>query len=51
MYYTGSEHKGAKLICEADLRLCFQICKKKFSRDAAYMKKLSYEPRNEKAAF
>ena len=38
MYYLCSENKGADQLRdyrEADLRLCFRICKKRFSHDEA----------------
>ena len=41
MYYLRSENKGADQLRgnrEADLRLCFRICKKRFSHDAAHLK-------------
>ena len=40
MYYACIENKGADQLrgyCEADLRLCFPICKKPVSHDAAHM--------------
>ena len=40
MYYPSSEIKGADQLRgyrEADLRLCFRICKKPFSHDAAHI--------------
>ena len=40
MYYPSSENKGADQLRgyrEADLRLCFRICKRWFSQDAAHM--------------
>ena len=40
MYYLCSENKGADQLCgyrEADLFLCFRICKKRSSHDAAPM--------------
>ena len=40
MYYLCSENKGTDQLsgyCEADLRLCFRICKKRFSHDAAHI--------------
>ena len=40
MYYPFSENKGADQLRgyrEADLRLCFRICKIRFSHDAAHM--------------
>ena len=41
LYYPYSENKGADQLRgyrEADLRLCFRICKKKrFSHDAAHV--------------
>ena len=50
MYYPCSANKGADQLCgyrEADLRLCFCICKSRvFSRRGSY-----YEPRNEKIVF
>ena len=35
LYYLCSKNKGADQLplCEADLRLCFRICKKSFSHD------------------
>ena len=41
LYYPCSKNKGADQLqgCRAaDLRLCFRICKNRFSRDAAQMK-------------
>ena len=41
MLYLCSENKGAEQLCgycRADLRLCFRICKNRFSHNAAYMK-------------
>ena len=38
--YYYSEHKGADQLRgyrEADLRLCFRICKSRFSHDAAHI--------------
>ena len=40
MYYLCSKNKGPDQLCgyrEADLRLCFRICKKQFSHDAAHL--------------
>ena len=40
MYYPCSEIKGADQLRgyrEADLRLCFRICKSRFSHDAAQL--------------
>ena len=40
LYYLCSENKGADQLRgyrEADLRLCFRICKRWFSHDAAHM--------------
>ena len=40
MYYPYSENKGADQLhgySEADLRLCFHICKNRLSHDAAHM--------------
>ena len=41
LYYLCSENKGANQLCgylEADLRLCFRICKKPvFSRRGSYV--------------
>ena len=40
LYYLCSENKGADQLCgycTADLRLCFCICKNRFSHDAAHM--------------
>ena len=40
MYNLCSENKGADQLRgyrEADLRLCFRICKSRFSRDAAHI--------------
>ena len=40
MYYLCSENKGADQLCgyhTADLLLCFHICKKLVSHDAAHM--------------
>ena len=40
LYYPCSENKGADQLRgyrEADLRLCFRICKSRFSHDAAHM--------------
>ena len=40
MYYPYSENKGADQLCSycaADLRLCFRICKIRFSHDAAQL--------------
>ena len=37
------ENKGADQLhnnCEADLRLCFRMCKKQFSHDAAHIVRL-----------
>ena len=39
LYYLFSENKGADQLRgygEADLRLCFHICKTRFSNDAAH---------------
>ena len=42
LYYPCSENKGADQLCgyrEADLRLCFRICKKPvFSQRGSYVK-------------
>ena len=41
LYYLCSENKGAVQMRDfraADLRLCFRICKKRFSHDAAQIK-------------
>ena len=35
LYYVCSENKGADQLREADLRLCFYICKTLVSHDAA----------------
>ena len=38
LYYPCSENKGTDQLCgyrTADLRLCFRICKSRFSHDAA----------------
>ena len=46
LYYPSSENKGADQLRgnrEADLRLCFRICKK-----AVFSQRGSYEPRCEK---
>ena len=40
LYYLCSENKGADRLRgyrEADLRLCFRICKKRFSHDTAHL--------------
>ena len=40
LYYLCSENKGADQLRgyrEADLRLCFRICKSRFSHDEAHM--------------
>ena len=40
MHYLCSENKGADQLCgylTADLRLCFRICKSRFSHSAAHM--------------
>ena len=40
MYYLCSENKGADQLRgyrEADLRLCFRVCKSRFSHDAAHL--------------
>ena len=40
LYYRCSENKGADQLCghrEADLRLCFRICKMLVFHDAAHM--------------
>ena len=40
LYYPGSENKGIDQLRgyrKADLRLCFRICKKPFSHDAAHL--------------
>ena len=40
MYYLCSENKGADQLCDyctADLRLCFHICKKRFSHGVAQL--------------
>ena len=40
LYYPSSENKGTDQLCSyctADLRLCFRICKKFFSYDAAHI--------------
>ena len=39
-YYLCSENIGGGQLCgyrEADLRLCFRICKRRFSHDAAHL--------------
>ena len=39
LYYLYSENKGADQLCgyrTADLRLCFRICKSRFSHDEAH---------------
>ena len=41
MYYPYSENEGADQLRgyhEADLRLCFRICKNRFSHDAAHFR-------------
>ena len=46
MYYTSSENKGADQLCgyrEADLRLCFRVCKNPvFSRRGSIMVQLPF---------
>ena len=45
MYYPCSENKGADQLRghrEADLRLCFRICKKRFIHDKAHMSVTDY---------
>ena len=45
LYYLCSENKGADQLrsyCAADLRLCFRICKKRFSHDANCLFTTSY---------
>ena len=40
LYYPSSENKGADQLCgyrEADLRLCFRMCRLWFSHDAAQL--------------
>ena len=40
LYYLFSENKGPDQLCSyptADLRLCFHICKSRFSHDAAHL--------------
>ena len=40
LYYPYSENKGADQLCgyrEADLRLCFRICKKPYSHNEAHL--------------
>ena len=40
LHYQCSENKGADQLCgyrEADLHLCFRICKSRFSHNAAHM--------------
>ena len=40
LYYLCSENKGADQLRgyrEADLRLCFRICKSRFSHDVAHL--------------
>ena len=50
LYYPYSENKGADQLRgyrEADLRLCFRICKKPvFSRSSSFLKKASHQERN-----
>ena len=44
IYYPCSENKGADQLRgqrEADLRLCFRICKKRFSHDLAQIEDLT----------
>ena len=46
LYYPCSENKGADQLRgyrEADLRLCFRICKVLFSHDAAQLIHTKYE--------
>ena len=43
MYYPFSENKGADQKREADLRLCFRICKKPVSHDEADLGPYSYQ--------
>ena len=46
LYYQSSENKGADQLRgyrEADLRLCFRICKTRFSHDAAQIADVSTE--------
>ena len=37
LYFPDSENKDADQLREADLRLCFRICKKHFSHDTPQM--------------
>ena len=40
LYYLYSENKGAgqlRSYCAADLRLCFRICKSRFSHNEAHL--------------
>ena len=40
LYYQYSKNKGADQLrsyCAADLRLCFRICKRRFSHNAAHL--------------
>ena len=41
MYYLCSENNGADQLREADLRLCFRICKNRISHDEAQFKLVS----------
>ena len=44
MYYLCRKNKGADQLCgyrEADLRLCFRICKSRFSQDVAHLGQLN----------
>ena len=52
LYYQGSENKGADLLRgyrEADLRLCFRICKNPVSHDAAHYRKRTCFPNSSKS--
>ena len=44
LYYQCSQNKGADQLCgyrEADLRLCFRICKNRFSHNEAHVTQFS----------
>ena len=50
LYYPCSENKGADQLRgyrEADLRLCFRICKSRFSHDKAHLVLVLPEPLSE----
>ena len=47
MYYLCVENKGADQLCgnrAADLRLCFRMCKSRFSDDTAHLRQTTIRP-------